>query len=211
MASRPSSSPTTSTTSRRVPLSWCGGCARARWWRSSPTRACRSCPIPATCWCAAAWPPGCRWRCCPGPSAAITALVASGLPADEWRFHGFLPRKKGELRRELLGAGWHAGGLRVAAPRAGHAGAAGRDRPGARGGRLPRAHQGSRGDRARERGRAGGALRGGAAEGRGGAGDRADAPAERRTGARIPPASTLCAGSWTPAPTRAGRQRWWRS
>jgi 16S rRNA (cytidine1402-2'-O)-methyltransferase len=37
----------------------------------------------------------------PGPSAAITALVASGLPADEWRFHGFLARKKGELRREL--------------------------------------------------------------------------------------------------------------
>ena len=37
----------------------------------------------------------------PGPSAAITALVASGLPADEWRFHGFLPRKKGELRRLL--------------------------------------------------------------------------------------------------------------
>jgi 16S rRNA (cytidine1402-2'-O)-methyltransferase len=37
----------------------------------------------------------------PGPSAAITALVASGLPADEWVFHGFLPRKKGELRRLL--------------------------------------------------------------------------------------------------------------
>jgi 16S rRNA (cytidine1402-2'-O)-methyltransferase len=37
----------------------------------------------------------------PGPSAAITALVASGLPAEEWRFHGFLPRKKGELRRLL--------------------------------------------------------------------------------------------------------------
>jgi 16S rRNA (cytidine1402-2'-O)-methyltransferase len=35
----------------------------------------------------------------PGPSAAITALVASGLPADEWHFHGFLPRKKGELGR----------------------------------------------------------------------------------------------------------------
>ena len=33
----------------------------------------------------------------PGPSAAITALVASGLPADEWHFLGFLPRKKGEL------------------------------------------------------------------------------------------------------------------
>ena len=41
----------------------------------------------------------------PGPSAAITALVASGLPADEWRFHGFLARKKGELRRELSSEG----------------------------------------------------------------------------------------------------------
>jgi 16S rRNA (cytidine1402-2'-O)-methyltransferase len=37
----------------------------------------------------------------PGPSAAIAALVASGLPADRWRFAGFLPRKKGELRRLL--------------------------------------------------------------------------------------------------------------
>ena len=37
----------------------------------------------------------------PGPSAALTALVASGLPSDSWRFVGFLPRKKGELRRAL--------------------------------------------------------------------------------------------------------------
>jgi 16S rRNA (cytidine1402-2'-O)-methyltransferase len=37
----------------------------------------------------------------PGPSAAITALVASGLPAERWRFAGFLPRRAGELRREL--------------------------------------------------------------------------------------------------------------
>jgi 16S rRNA (cytidine1402-2'-O)-methyltransferase len=37
----------------------------------------------------------------PGPSAALTALVASGLPAASWRFEGFLPRKKGELRRLL--------------------------------------------------------------------------------------------------------------
>jgi 16S rRNA (cytidine1402-2'-O)-methyltransferase len=37
----------------------------------------------------------------PGPSAAITALVASGLPADSWRFGGFLPRRKGELGRVL--------------------------------------------------------------------------------------------------------------
>jgi 16S rRNA (cytidine1402-2'-O)-methyltransferase len=33
----------------------------------------------------------------PGPSAAVTALVASGLPAQRWRFTGYLPRKRGEL------------------------------------------------------------------------------------------------------------------
>jgi len=33
----------------------------------------------------------------PGPSSAITALVASALPSDAWRFAGFLPRKKGPL------------------------------------------------------------------------------------------------------------------
>jgi 16S rRNA (cytidine1402-2'-O)-methyltransferase len=38
----------------------------------------------------------------PGPSAVLTALVASGLPAERWRFAGFLPRGGGELR-ELLG------------------------------------------------------------------------------------------------------------
>ncbi len=41
----------------------------------------------------------------PGPSAAIAALVASALPADSWRFVGFLPRKKGELRRVLAEPG----------------------------------------------------------------------------------------------------------
>lgn len=34
----------------------------------------------------------------PGPSATITALVASGLPNDVWRFAGFLPRKAGPLK-----------------------------------------------------------------------------------------------------------------
>jgi 16S rRNA (cytidine1402-2'-O)-methyltransferase len=33
----------------------------------------------------------------PGPSAAIAALVASGLPAERWRVAGFLPRKRGPL------------------------------------------------------------------------------------------------------------------
>jgi 16S rRNA (cytidine1402-2'-O)-methyltransferase len=41
----------------------------------------------------------------PGPSAALTALVASGLPSDAWRFVGFLPRKRGELRKVLAGPG----------------------------------------------------------------------------------------------------------
>jgi 16S rRNA (cytidine1402-2'-O)-methyltransferase len=33
----------------------------------------------------------------PGPSAALAAVVASGLPADRWRFEGFLPRKQSQL------------------------------------------------------------------------------------------------------------------
>ena len=37
----------------------------------------------------------------PGPSAALAALVASALPADRWRFAGFLPRKSAELRSVL--------------------------------------------------------------------------------------------------------------
>jgi 16S rRNA (cytidine1402-2'-O)-methyltransferase len=37
----------------------------------------------------------------PGPSAVVTALVASGLPAAAWRFVGFLPRGRTE-RRELF-------------------------------------------------------------------------------------------------------------
>jgi 16S rRNA (cytidine1402-2'-O)-methyltransferase len=41
----------------------------------------------------------------PGPSAAIAALVASALPSERWRFAGFLPRKKAELRRVLTEPG----------------------------------------------------------------------------------------------------------
>lgn len=42
----------------------------------------------------------------PGPSAAVTALVASGLPTGRWVFEGFLPRKgvhRAERLAELAG------------------------------------------------------------------------------------------------------------
>ena len=39
----------------------------------------------------------------PGPSAALTALAASGLPTDSFRFGGFLPSKQGQ-RAKLLEA-----------------------------------------------------------------------------------------------------------
>lgn len=38
----------------------------------------------------------------PGPSAVITALIASGLPASEFTFLGFLPRRSQERRALLL-------------------------------------------------------------------------------------------------------------
>jgi 16S rRNA (cytidine1402-2'-O)-methyltransferase len=37
----------------------------------------------------------------PGPTAAIAALVVSGLPTDRFAFEGFLPRRAGERRARL--------------------------------------------------------------------------------------------------------------
>jgi 16S rRNA (cytidine1402-2'-O)-methyltransferase len=45
---------------------------------------------------------GCLVTCVPGPSAVLTALVLSSLPAHGFHYVGFLPRKAGE-RRRLLG------------------------------------------------------------------------------------------------------------
>ena len=35
----------------------------------------------------------------PGPNAAIAAISVSGLPSDKFYFNGFLPKKKGRLKK----------------------------------------------------------------------------------------------------------------
>jgi 16S rRNA (cytidine1402-2'-O)-methyltransferase len=44
----------------------------------------------------------------PGPNAALSALVLSGLPADRFCFEGFLPRRGAERRRRLAAIGAEA-------------------------------------------------------------------------------------------------------
>lgn len=84
----------------------------------------------------------------PGPSAALAALVASGLSAAEFRFVGFLPRQGG-ARAELLGRLrsdpatlilFEAPG-RVAATLADLAAALGGDRPAAVARELTKIHE----------------------------------------------------------------------
>jgi 16S rRNA (cytidine1402-2'-O)-methyltransferase len=44
---------------------------------------------------------GLRVESVPGPCALVSALTASGLPADEFHFIGFLGHKSGQRRRQL--------------------------------------------------------------------------------------------------------------
>lgn len=44
---------------------------------------------------------GIRVTALPGPSAVLTALAVSGMPADRFCFEGFLSRKPGQRRRQL--------------------------------------------------------------------------------------------------------------
>ena len=45
---------------------------------------------------------GIKVICIPGPCAAITALVSSGLPSSKFIFEGFLPKKKKDREKLLL-------------------------------------------------------------------------------------------------------------
>ena len=51
---------------------------------------------------AAAVAAGLRVEPIPGPSAIVTALVASGLPTGRFVFEGFLPRTKSDYRERLI-------------------------------------------------------------------------------------------------------------
>jgi 16S rRNA (cytidine1402-2'-O)-methyltransferase len=54
---------------------------------------------------------GLRVESVPGPCALVAALTASGLPADEFHFIGFLPHKSGQRRRQLEALKGFAGTL----------------------------------------------------------------------------------------------------
>ncbi|HTZ07484.1 MAG TPA: 16S rRNA (cytidine(1402)-2'-O)-methyltransferase [Acidimicrobiales bacterium] len=54
---------------------------------------------------AAAVAAGVTVQAVPGPSAALAALVVSGLPTDRFAFEGFLPRRGAERRRRLEALG----------------------------------------------------------------------------------------------------------
>ena len=45
---------------------------------------------------------GIKIICIPGPCAAITALVSSGLPSSKFTFEGFLPKKISERKKILI-------------------------------------------------------------------------------------------------------------
>ena len=114
----------------------------------------------------------------PGPSAVETALVASGLVGERYRFVGYLPRRDAELARararaRALAVGRRSRSSRPGAcrrrsrPRRGDAGAAGRGLPRAdeavRGGRSrhapPSSRRGSGAPEGRDHARVGGARR----------------------------------------------------
>ena len=135
----------------------------------------------------------------PGPSAVMSALVASALPSDTWRFVGYLPRKRGAFDDAVLGAGDDRR-VRVAQPRRAIAGGARVVGRRAAGRRLPRADEAPRGDRARQRRRARGAICAGAAAWRGRARRRRRAAVRTRAGAGVDALRRLVEAGAKPRP-----------
>lgn len=91
---------------------------------------------------------GVRVEVVPGPSAALAALVLSGLPTDRFVFEGFLPRKGGERRERLAAVAWESrtvvlfeAPLRVAATLADLVEVCGGDRPVAVARELTKIHE----------------------------------------------------------------------
>ena len=106
---------------------------------------------------AAAAAAGHRVEVVPGPSAAVAALVVSGLPTGRSCFEGFLPRKgrdRGPAAGRAGGRAADHGAVRVPPPGAGHGRRPGRGaRRRAAGGGGPGAHQALRGGVAGDAGR----------------------------------------------------------
>jgi 16S rRNA (cytidine1402-2'-O)-methyltransferase len=84
----------------------------------------------------------------PGPSAALTALVVSGLPARRFHFEGFLPRRGSERRERIEALAAYPDSIvvyeapnRAAATLADLAAALGPDRPAALARELTKLHE----------------------------------------------------------------------
>ena len=81
------------------------GCPAGRDGRAGQRRrACRSSATRASCSCRPAWRRGWRSRSCRGRARRWRRWSRAALPAETWRFVGFLPRKRGELEALLRGA-----------------------------------------------------------------------------------------------------------
>ena len=122
-------------------------------------------------------------RVVPGPSAAVAALVISGLPTDRFVFEGFMPKKPGERLRRLESLRHEPRtivDLRVASAGADAPARRARRHRRPRGGGRARAHEAARRGRPRSRERGAVAPRGVRPQGRGGRGDRRRAGAARR-------------------------------